>query len=424
MAVLDINQLKPYENNPRINDNAVDAVAASIKEFGFKVPIIVDKDNVIVAGHTRLKAAQKLGLEEVPVIVADDLTEEQVKAFRLADNKVSELADWDFQKLEEELAGIDIDMSRFNFDMKELSSEFDKHKDIVEDDFNVEAELESITEPVCQMGDVYQLGDHRLLCGDSTKKEDVEKLLQGKLADLVVTDPPYNMAYEGAGNTPDSKRKSNRILNDKMSDADFHTFLFLVYEAMAHGMKDGASCYVFYKELGNGVFITAMQEGGLNFKQELIWVKNQLVLGGAKYQNMYEPCLFGCKGKQVASWYGKRKQTSVIESIDTMNEIELRDAIRELISGIETDVVREKKPLVNDMHPTMKPIKLLARLIRNSSAENDIVLDQFGGSGSTLIACEQLKRACYTMELDPKYCDVIIKRWETMTGKKALKIVN
>lgn len=421
---MNISRIIPYENNPRINDNAVDAVAASIKEFGFKVPIIIDKDNVIVAGHTRLKAAQKLGLEEVPVIVADDLSEEQVKAFRLADNKVSELADWDFQKLEEELAGIDIDMSQFNFDMKELSAEFDKHKDIVEDDFNLEAELESIIEPVCQMGDVYQLGDHRLLCGDSTDKAEVERLLQGKCADLVVTDPPYNMAYEGAGNTPKEKRKENRILNDKMSDSDFSRFLISFYEAMAHGMKDGASCYVFYKELGNGVFITSMKEGGLNFKQELVWVKDHLVLGGAKYQSMYEPFLFGCKGNKIETWNGKRKQRNVIETIDTMNEIELRDAIRNLIDGLETDVLRENKQLKNDLHPTMKPIKLLARLIRNSSTENEIVLDQFGGSGSTLMACEQLKRSCYTMELDPKYCDVIIKRWETYSGKKAIKIVN
>lgn len=241
-----------------------------------------------------------------------------------------------------------------------------------------------------------------------------------KKADLVVTDPPYNMAYEGAGNTPKEKRKENRILNDKMSDTDFRRFLVAFYDAMKYGMKEGASCYVFYKEMGNGVFITAMKEGGLNFKQELIWVKDHLVLGGSKYQNIYEPFLFGCNGKTVSFWYGKRKQRSVIESVDTMNELELREAIRALMEGTETDVLRENKQLKNDLHPTMKPIKLLARLIRNSSAENDIVLDQFGGSGSTLIACEQLNRACYTMELDPKYCDVIIKRWETLTGKKAI----
>lgn len=418
MFFININDLIPYENNPRINDQAVDAVAASIKEFGFKVPIIIDKNNVIVAGHTRLKAAQKLRFTDVPVIVADDLTDEQIKAFRLADNKVSELAEWDIEKLENELAGIDFDMSMFGFDDLEIA---DSHE-VVQDDFDVEKELEEIEKPVSKVGDIYQLGNHRLMCGDSTSTTDLDKLLNGSISDLVVTDPPYNMAYEGAGRTPKEKRKQNRILNDKMSDEDFEQFMIRVYSTMLHGMKEGASCYVFYKELGKGVFITTMRQGGLTFKQELVWVKNQIVLGGSKYQNMYEPCLFACKGGKVANWYGKRNQRSVIESTDLMDEFELRDTIKELFDTLETDVIREQKTLKNDLHPTMKPIKLLAKLIRNSSKDNDIVLDLFGGSGSTLIACEQLNRKCHMMELDPKYCDVIVKRWETLTGEKAVKL--
>lgn len=226
------------------------------------------------------------------------------------------------------------------------------------------------------------------------------------------------MNYRGAAHTKD--RKSKKILNDKMSPEKFRKFLTDVYTNYYAVMKDGASIYVFYKEMGEGVFITAMGEGGLTYKQELIWVKNTLILGGSKYQSIYEPCLMGCKGKSIKIWNGKRKQRSVIESVDLMNEDELRSAVRLLLQQTETDVIRENKSLKNDVHPTMKPIKLLARLIQNSSNKGDIVLDLFGGSGSTLIACEQLDRICYTSELDPRYVDVIIERYETFTGKKAV----
>lgn len=259
---------------------------------------------------------------------------------------------------------------------------------------------------------------HRLICGDATQLSDVTKLTQGLDVDLVVTDPPYNMGYQGAGNAKD--RKSKQIMNDKMSPEAFKTFLTDVYKNYFAVMKDGASIYVFYKELGEGIFITAMKDGGLTYKQELIWVKNQLVIGGSKYQSMYEPCLMGCKGKSIRIWNGKRKQRSVIENIDLMSEDELRNAIKELLHENETDIIRENKPLKNDIHPTMKPIKLLAKLISNSSNKGDIVLDLFGGSGSTLMACEQLDRICYTSELDPRYVDVIIERYESFTGKKAV----
>lgn len=236
----------------------------------------------------------------------------------------------------------------------------------------------------------------------------------------MVTDPPYNMAYEGAGNTKD--RKSKRILNDKMPEDEFAKFLKSVYTSYITTMKDGASIYVFYKELGSGIFIQAMRDAGLNFKQELIWVKNHLVLGGSKYQSMYEPCLMGCKGKTIKIWNGKRKQRSVIEHIDLMDEDELRKALLDILHEQETDIIRENKPLKNDLHPTMKPIRLLAKLIQNSSNKGDIVMDLFGGSGSVLIACEQLGRRCYMSELDPKFCDVILQRWEKFTGRKAVKL--
>lgn len=274
-------------------------------------------------------------------------------------------------------------------------------------------------EPKSKHGDIYQLGRHRLMCGDSTSIDDVEALSCGNAIDLVVTDPPYNMGYEGAGNTRD--RKNKRILNDKMPEEDFRHFLRSVYCNYFSCMADGASIYVFYKELGTGVFITAMNESGLTYKQELIWVKNQIVLGGSKYQSMYEPFLMGCKGK-ISIWNGKRKQRSVIESIDLMDEKTLRTTIREILDGETTDVIRENKNLINDLHPTMKPIRLLARLIFNSSNPGQNVMDLFGGSGSTLIAAEQTGRNAYIMELDPKYVDVIIDRWEQFTGKKAVLV--
>lgn len=413
-VMMPVKDVKPYANNPRNNKDAVDKVAASLKEFGFRQPIVVDKDMVVIAGHTRLQAAKKLKLKEVPVLIADDLTEEQVRAYRLADNKTAEFAQWDFDKLSEELDGIeDIDMEDFGFDL----SEFEEEPEVAEDDFDDTLPEEPVSKP----GDIYQLGRHRLMCGDSTALGDVEKLLDGAEVDLVVTDPPYNMAYEGAGNTKD--RESKRIMNDKMSPEDFRIFLTDIYTNYYAVMKDGASIYVFYKELGEGVFITAMSAGGLTYKQELIWVKDHLVLGGSKYQSQYEPFLMGCKGKKIAVWNGARNQRSVMEAIDLMSEDELRDALKNLLSEQDSDIIREKKQLVNDLHPTMKPVRLIAKLIQNSSNKNDVVLDLFGGSGTTMIAAEQTNRSAYLMELDPRFVDVIVRRYEQFTGRKAELIV-
>lgn len=393
----------------------MDLIAKSIKEFGFLNPCLIDKDKNIIAGHGRVMAAKKLNMESVPCVYVEGLSEEQYRAYVLADNKLTEMGEWDMELVNEELEflkDMDFDISLTGF---ELNFEPEK-EEVVEDNFSTEIP----EEPNAKVGDIYQLGNHRLMCGDSTSIDDLDKLLNGNLVQCVCTDPPYNMAYEGAGNTPDSKRKNNRILNDKMSPEDFRKFLTDVYSTMYAGMEDGASCYVFYKELGEGVFMQCMAAGGITYKQELIWVKNQLVLGGSKYQSMYEPCLFGCKGGSVKYWYGKRNQRSVIEHIDLMSEDELRDTIRTLTEVEPTDIVRERKPLINDLHPTMKPIKLLSKLLMNSTKPGDNVLDLFGGSGSTLMACEQLGLNCYMMELDTKYVDVIIERWETFTGQKAV----
>ena len=234
----------------------------------------------------------------------------------------------------------------------------------------------------------------------------------------MVTDPPYNMAYEGAGNTRD--RASKRIMNDKMSPEDFRRFLTDIYTNYYAVMKDGASIYVFYKEMGEGVFIQTMASGGLTYKQELIWVKDHLVLGGSKYQSQYEPFLMGCKGKSIKVWNGARNQRNVIESVDLMGEDELRETIKELLSAQDSDIIREKKQLVNDLHPTMKPVRLIAKLIQNSSNKDDVVLDLFGGLGTTMIAAEQTNRSAFLMELDPRFVDVIVRRYETFTGQKAV----
>lgn len=407
----DPRELVPYENNARHHEEAdINAIRKSIHDYGFNDPIGIWSDKlIIVEGHGRQLAAIEEGLTEVPCIRLDHMDEEQRRAYALAHNRSAELSAWDFEKLDLELAGITaFDMSAFLFETNDAS-------EVVEDDY----EVIPPEEPKAKLGDIYQLGRHRLMCGDSTSFGDVQKLMDGAEADLVVTDPPYNMGYHGAGRTRD--RDSKRIMNDKLPNEKFRHFLQEVFNNYYAVMKEGASIYVFYKELGEGVFLLTFQDSGLIFKQILAWVKNQPVLGGAKYQHMYEPCIFGCKDK-IKVWNGKRKQKSVIESVDVMTPDDMKAAIRELTELDEMDVLRERKPLVNDIHPTMKPVRLIDRLIKNSSKEGDIVLDLFGGSGTTIIACEQDGRGGYCMELDPRFVDVIIDRWESLTGKKAVLV--
>lgn len=374
----DPRELKPYEGNARHHETVdIDAIRESIRQFGFNDPIgIWSDENLIVEGHGRQLAAIEEGMTEVPCIRLDHMTDEQRRAYALAHNKTAELSEWDFKVLDLELAGIgEIDMSVFGFDIG-------SQEEITEDDYEVVLP----DEPKAKRGDIYQLGRHRLMCGDSTILADVDKLLDGKEADLVVTDPPYNMGYHGAGRTKD--RENKRILNDNLPSSKFQEFLQNVFDNYYAVMKDGASIYVFYKELGEGVFLHCLDNAGLVFKQVLAWVKNQPVLGGAKYQHMYEPCLFGCK-KSIKVWNGKRKQKSVIEGVDFMTPEELKEAVRNLTETEETDILRERKPLINDLHPTMKPVRLIDRLIQNSSNVGDVILDLFGGSGTTIIACEQ-----------------------------------
>lgn len=386
-----LSDLRPYARNPRKNDQAVDAVANSIREFGFKVPIVIDKNGEIIAGHTRYKAAKKMKLEEIPCIIADDLTEEQIKAFRLADNKVGELADWDFDLLSDELDGIlDIDMSEFGFGL-DIPGE---DKEIIEDDFDATPP----EEPVARFGQIYKLGRHRLMCGDSTDPECVKKLMDGEKADLVFTDPPYNVNYASKNKFLNKIDNGNRIQDDIENDnydSDEEVCEKLwkpAFRNMRDNAKDYCSIYVTMPQ--GGAHMMMMMEAaseGWKVKHELIWVKNNHVLGRTDYFYKHEPIMFGWA--ETHKFYGKGQFNKSVWEID--------------------------KPAKSDLHPTMKPIRLIENAILNSSAENDCVMDLFGGSGSTLIACEQLNRTCYMMEYDPKYVDVIIKRWEDFTGEKA-----
>jgi DNA modification methylase len=376
-------ELIPYINNPRNNDEAVDGVASSIKNFGFKVPIVIDSNGEIINGHTRLKAAKKLGLEEVPVITADDLTPEQVKAFRIADNKVAEIATWNEELLNielGELAELDFNMEEFGF------GDFEEIKEIEED---VDFDVTPPEDPTSQEGEIYQLGRHRLMVGDSTSIEHVVALMGGQQADLLLTDPPYNVAYQGK--TEDALT----IANDSKTSGDFHLFLVNTFEAARSAMKKGAAFYCWYASSEVVNFHTSIEEAGFMVKQELIWSKNQMVLGRQDYQWKHEPCLYGWLEGASHSWYSGRNQTTILNF---------------------------DKPQRNGDHPTMKPVALFDYQMKNSTKEGDIVLDLFGGSGTTLVAAEQNGRNAYLMELDPRYADVIIRRWEELTGEKAIKI--
>lgn len=409
---LRVDDLIPYENNPRHNDNAVEIVAQSIKDFGFKVPIVVDHNLIVVTGHTRLKAAQRLGMETVPCIMADDLTPEQIKAFRLADNKTSEYATWDFEKLEQELRDLDamdFDMSVFDFRLEP--------KGLEGDDFDLEAALDEIDEPYTKPGQIYRLGRHTLMCGDSTSKRDMDRLMGGIMAKLVVTDPPYNVDYTGG--------TGMKILNDAMPDQKFREFLKDAFVRMHENMLSGAPIYVFHADMEGYNFRGAFKDAGFKLAQALVWVKHSLVLGRQDYQWRHEPILYGWKEGAAHFWYGDRDKDTVFEeeklSLQKAKKEDLIQIIKDLQQKVYagTTTIYHDKPSASSDHPTMKPVKLIGKLLFNSSDIGDTVLDSFGGSGSTLIACEQTGRICRTMELDPKYCDVIVKRWEEMTGRQA-----
>ena len=382
--MLPIEELNPYENNAKLHPKEqIDQIVRSMEEFGNNDPIAIDENDVIIEGHGRLLALKQMGEKEVPVIRLKHLTDEQKRAYILAHNQLTLNTGFDEEILAAELESIvGIDMADFGFDL-DVVDVVEELTDVEEDsDFDVTPPKEPKSKP----GDLYQLGNHRLLCGDSTSLDDVAKLMGGEQADMLLTDPPYNVAYEGA--TEDKLT----IQNDDMEDEDFRQFLRDVYASADSAMKPGASFYIWHADSEGYNFRGAAHDVGWTIRQCLIWNKNTLVLGRQDYHWKHEPCLYGWKDGASHNWYGNRKQTTVMDF---------------------------DKPSRNGEHPTMKPVPLFAYQMEMSSKKGDSVLDLFGGSGTTMIAAEQLGRNAYLMELDPRYVDVIVNRWEELTGQKA-----
>ncbi len=372
-----VSKLKPYERNPRINKKAVDAVAKSIQRVGNNDPIEVNEKYVILCGHTRKLALEKLGIKTTDILVLSGLTEKQQKEYRITNNKTGELAEWDFEILEADFSADDL--IEFGFDIKDLTQ-----PEVVEDEAPpVPKKARTVR------GDIYTLGNHRVMCGDSIVTDDVEKLMDGKKADMVFTDPPYNVAYGDSSNpryTAHVLGKHRLIKNDAQTKDNWINFNVALAEILK--LFNNGDMYVWGAPGPDGMRQRlAFIDSGLHWSATIIWKKNRLVLAAGKYQRMYEPCFYGWYKK--SSFVGNRKNVEVWEC---------------------------DRPAKSELHPTMKPIALCCKGIQNSSGEGACILDLFLGSGSTLIACEQTNRICYGMELDEKYCDVIVQRWVNFTG--------
>lgn len=379
---VNIDKLIPYARNARTHSKEqVNQLRSSLREFGFVNPVIVDKDLNIIAGHGRIMAAKEEGYTEVPCVFVEHLTDAQKRAYILADNRLAMNAGWDEEMLAVEISdlmGENFDVSMLGFDGAEIDKLLGMNEGVQDDEFDVEEELKK--PPITKLGDVWKLGDHRLICGGSTTEETYTLLMDGKKANLVVTDPPYNVNYEGS---------AGKIKNDNMSNDNFYQFLFDAFSNMEKVMADDSSIYVFHADTEGLNFRKAFADSGFYLSGTCIWKKQSLVLGRSPYQWQHEPVLFGWKKKGKHQWYTGRKESTIWEF---------------------------DKPKKNADHPTMKPIPLIAYPILNSSLSNCIVLDAFGGSGSTLIACEQTGRICHIIELDEKFCDVIVKRYIEQVG--------
>lgn len=379
MQLISIDKLVPYVNNARTHSaEQILKLRSSLREFGFVNPIIIDREFNVIAGHGRLMAAKEEGIEEVPCVFVDYLTDAQKKAYILADNRMAMDAGWDDELLKiemEELQNLGYDLEFTGFDEKELADLFGvDDKEVKEDEFDLTAALEKAS--FVERGDVWFVGKHKLMCGDATSSEDVAKLMEDKKANLILTDPPYNVAFKSSDGLT--------IQNDSMDNNDFYEFLYLSFKNMADHLENGGAAYVFHADTEGLNFRKAFIDAGFHLASCCIWVKDSLVLGRSDYQWQHEPVLYGFLQNGKHPWYSDRKQTT-IWNFD--------------------------KPKKNSNHPTSKPLDLLAYPINNSTQANAIVIDTFGGSGSTLMACEQMNRICYTMELDEKYASVILRRY-------------
>ncbi|MCP4243936.1 MAG: site-specific DNA-methyltransferase [bacterium] len=425
-------EVLPYSRNSRTHPAwQIAQIASSIEEFGFTNPILLGGDGVIIAGHGRLEAAQQLGLEEVPVIRLSHLSPAQQRALVIADNKIAENSGWDEALLREELASLaeesfDIDVLGFSDEELGALLEFQADDDPGpaspgEPDHVPDPEPVFITQP----GDIWQLGPHRLMCGDSTNSGDVALLCAGDLVDACWTDPPYNVNYEGT---------AGKIENDHMGAVEFRRFLTEAFAAAAGVMKAGAPIYVAHADTEGLNFRRAFQDAGFKLSGCLVWVKPSLVLGRSDYQWRHEPILYGWKPGAAHPWFGARDKTTVIEhkgeslrvmpdgtlQIDLGGQVVIVEGENLSMRSVDSSIIRHDKPSRNAEHPTMKPVSLVGGMLENSTQRGRTVLDLFGGSGSTLIACEQLGRKARLMELDAKFCDVIVRRWQEFTGAEAV----
>ena len=406
-----IEQLKPYEKNAKIHTpEQIEQIKKSIQEFGMNDPIgIWGKDNLIVEGHVRLQACKELGMKEVPVIRLDDLTDEQRRAYTLVHNQTTMNTGFDLDVLNEELENLSIDMTEYGFD-----SISEEDVELEEDGFDFDDDGEPKKEAKSKRGQIYKLGNSILMCGDSTNADDVGKLMNGNVADMVVTDPPYNVAIQNSDGMT--------IENDDLNNEQFKQFLHGAFANLSASLKPGGAFYIWYASREHINFEQACIDNGLSVREQLIWVKNAMVLGRQDYQWRHEPCLYGWKEGDGHYFIYDRTQTTVFEKpadFDKMSKDDTVKLLKKIYSEVPSTIIHEDKPTHNNIHPTMKPVNLIARLIKNSSEKGDSVLDLFGGSGTTLIVCEELGRKCYMMEYDPIYVDAIIERYEEYTGKKA-----
>lgn len=420
-----VEALTPYEHNTRAHgDYDVEQIARSIQRYGFNDPIAVWSDrNIIVEGHGRLQAARSLGMTTVPVIRLDHLTDEQRREYGIMHNKTAELSEWDWDELEHELSEVDLSAFGLEFTPQQVEDTEEELLAAVEEDDAPPLPGSADEEPQvprrAHRGEIWQLGQHRLMVGDSTDAGDVAALMDGETADAVITDPPYNVAIENA--------QGMTIQNDDMSTDDFRQFLRAAFRQVNDHLKPGGAFYIWHAGRTASTFEAALRDNGLEPRQQLIWVKNALVLGRRDYQWRHEPCWYGWKDG-AAHWFTPdRTQTTVQEDRPDFGSMSKADLVALLEQHYRQDdtpstAIFERKPLTDAEHPTMKPVKLIARLIRNSTRPGEKVLDLFGGSGTTLIAAEQLGRTARLMELDERYADVIIERYEKFTGRKAERI--
>lgn len=406
---LEIEKIKVDTTNPRKSTpEQVELYKKILNRFGMIVPIIISEDNKILFDNGKYEAAKELNFKTVNVVRINELSDEELQTLRLAELNAQSKGEWDFDLLFEELKKLDselLDITGFN--LEDIEKQFGTTGDDIEavEEFDIPEVQEKY---FTQLGDIYLLGNHRLMCGDSTNLEDVKKLMAGEKADLMITDPPYNIDYEGTN--------GQKIKNDNMSSEDFFKFLLAFYKNAFESMRIGASYYVFHADSETIAFRKALEEAGFKFSQCLIWVKNRFNLSRQDYNWRHEPCLYGWKLGTSHFYINDHSQDTVLENYENLkkkSKDELITKVIELQNQLEhsSTIIRENKPLRNDVHPTMKPLKLLARLMANSSKKEWNVLDLFGGSGSTLMTAEQLGRKAFIMEYDPKYCDVIIKRF-------------